>query len=192
MGLGTGTAAAYASGGDRWTYAENDPGIERIARDTAYFTYLTDTRADVRVALGDARLRLTEAPAGSYDLIALDAFTSDAVPVHLLTLEALDLYLDKLAPHGMITYHVSNRYLDLESVVARLAVRRGLAAWVGSGPINRPGRYDQYSTWVVVARTEADLGPLVSDPQFRRLRAGRSIPTWTDDYSSVLSVMDPW
>jgi hypothetical protein len=189
VGLGTGTAAAYGSGGDQWTYYEIDPGIERIARDTAYFTYLADTRADLRVVLGDARLSMRSAPAAGYDLIALDAFTSDAVPTHLLTLEALDLYLSKLAPHGLITYHVSNRYLDLEAVVYSLARERGLHAWVGNGPRRRPRRYDQYSTWVVLARDSADLGMLVSDARWKRLAPERPAPVWTDDYSSVLSVM---
>jgi len=189
VGLGSGSAAAYGSRGDRWTFYEIDPGIERIARDTAYFTYLSDSPADLQVVLGDARLSLRSAPDSSFDLIALDAFTSDAVPTHLLTLEALDLYLSKLAPRGMITYHVSNRYLDLESVVHGLARRRGLHAWVGNGPRRRPRRYDQYSTWVVLARNEEDLGMLVADDRWKPLRAAKPVRVWTDDYSSVLSVM---
>jgi hypothetical protein len=189
VGLGTGTAAAYGSRGDRWTYYEIDPGIERIARDSSLFSYLSDTPATLRVEIGDARLRMAEAPAGSYDLIALDAFTSDAVPVHLLTREALGMYLEKLAPRGLITYHVSNRYLDLESVVAALARERGLVAWVGNGPYNRPTRYDQYATWVVLARNREDLGSIVGAPQWSELSPDRIVPAWTDDYSSVLSVM---
>jgi hypothetical protein len=189
VGLGTGTAAAYGSRGDQWTYYEIDPGIERIARDTAYFTFLEDSPAQMDVVLGDARLRMAEAPPAGFDLIALDAFTSDAVPTHLLTVEALDMYLQKLAPGGLITYHVSNRYLDLESVVHALARARGMVAWVGEGPVNRPGRYDQFSTWVVVGRRAEDLGPLTADSRWSEMKGPAKVPLWTDDYSSVLSVM---
>jgi hypothetical protein len=189
VGLGSGSGSAYASRGDRWTYYEIDPGIERIARDTSLFTYLADSRADLRVVIGDARLRMAEAPPASYDLIALDAFTSDAVPTHLLTREALGMYLEKLAPGGLITYHVSNRYLDLETVVAALARDRGLIAYIGSGPLRRPLRYDQYSTWVVLARRPEDVARLAGHPRWKPLAAKGGAPVWTDDYSSVLSVM---
>jgi hypothetical protein len=189
VGLGSGTSAAYGSRGDHWTFYEIDPGIQRIARDTTLFTYFSDSPADIRVDLGDARLRMSHAAPASYDLIALDAFTSDAVPTHLLTREALGMYLQKLAPGGMITYHVSNRYLDLEAVVSALARERGLAAYTGSGPLQRPLRYDQYSTWVVVARDRSDLRGLTTDPLFKELKPERVVPPWTDDYSSVLSVL---
>ncbi|HEX2210727.1 MAG TPA: fused MFS/spermidine synthase, partial [Longimicrobium sp.] len=133
VGLGTGTTAAYARPGEDWTFYEIDPGIERIARDTAYFTYLADSPARTRVVLGDARLSLARDTAATYDLILLDAFSSDAIPVHLVTREALQTYLARLAPRGIIAFHISNRYLDLEPVVAALAKDRGLAARGGGG-----------------------------------------------------------
>ena len=158
VGLGTGTTAAYAQEGEQWTFYEIDPGIVDIARGGKYFTYLRNAEAPVRIVVGDARLQLARAPRGAYDLILLDAFSSDAVPIHLLTREALATYLERLAPGGRIAFHVSNRYLDLESVIGGLARERGLAVRVGSGPESRPERYQQWSTWVVVARNERDLG----------------------------------
>ena len=131
VGLGTGTVAAYGNAGEAWTFYEIDPGILKIARDPRYFTYLRDSPAHIDVVLGDARLSLTHAPPHAYDLIIVDAFNSDAIPVHLLTREALGVYLDKLAPGGIVALHLSNRYLELEPVVAALARERGLKARVG-------------------------------------------------------------
>jgi SAM-dependent methyltransferase len=188
VGLGTGTTAAYAQKGEEWTFYEIDPGIVEIARNRDYFTYLHNAEAPIRVVLGDARLSLAKAPKGAYDLILLDAFSSDAVPVHLLTREALGTYLERLAPGGRIAYHVSNRYLDLESVVGELARERGLAARVGSGPPSKPERYEQSSNWVVVARRQRDLFGLDNPPRWRAPKLRPGARAWTDDYSSVLSV----
>lgn len=189
VGLGTGTTAAYAQPGEDWTFYEIDPGIERIARDTAYFTYLADSPARTRVVLGDARLSLARETDRTYDLILLDAFSSDAIPVHLMTREALDTYLARLAPRGLIVFHVSNRYLDLEPVVAALAKDRGLIARAGVGPRDRR-TYESTSTWIAVARTEADLGPLIADAYWWTPRPRADVEPWTDDYSSLLTVFD--
>ncbi len=189
VGLGTGTTAAYGREGEDWTFYEIDPGIERIARDTAYFSYLSDSPARTRVVLGDARLSLARETDRTYDLILLDAFSSDAIPVHLMTREALDTYLARLAPRGLIVFHVSNRYLDLEPVVAALAKDRGLAARAGVGPRDRR-TYESTSTWIAVARTEADLGPLTTDAYWWRPRLRKDVKPWTDDYSSLLTVFD--
>jgi SAM-dependent methyltransferase len=188
VGLGTGTTAAYAQKGEEWTFYEIDPGIVEIARNRNYFTYLHNAEAPIRVVLGDARLSLAKAPPGAYDLILLDAFSSDAVPVHLLTREALGTYLERLAPGGRIAFHVSNRYLDLESVVGELARERGLAITVGTGPKSKPQRYEQSSTWVVVARRQRDLFGLDNPPRWRAPKLRPGARPWTDDYSSVLSV----
>lgn len=189
VGLGTGTTAAYAQPGEDWTFYEIDPGIERIARDTSYFTYLHDSPARTRVVLGDARLSLARETDRIYDLILLDAFSSDAIPVHLMTREALDTYLARLAPRGLIVFHVSNRYLDLEPVVAALAKDRGLIARAGVGPRDRR-TYESTSTWIAVARTEADLGPLTADANWWTPRPRADVEPWTDDYSSLLTVFD--
>jgi spermidine synthase len=190
VGLGTGTTAAYALPGEDWTFYEIDPGIERIARDTAYFTYLTDSQARTRVVLGDARLSLARETDRQYDLILLDAFSSDAIPVHLMTREAVDTYLARLAPRGLIVFHVSNRYLDLEPVVAALARDRGLVSRAGQGPQGERGTYESVSTWIALARTEADLGPLMAESSWWQPRLRREVGTWTDDYSSLLTVFD--
>jgi SAM-dependent methyltransferase len=150
VGLGTGALTAYGEPGETVVFYEIDPAVAMVARDPELFTYVADSRADVKVVLGDGRLRLSEEPSGRFDLLVIDAFSSDAIPVHLLTREALATFLDKLAPHGVIAYHISNRHLDLAPVVARLAVESGLATreqtWLGEGwvrhaqqPLGRPG-----------------------------------------------------
>ncbi|MDB4949539.1 MAG: hypothetical protein JWM27_2188 [Gemmatimonadetes bacterium] len=187
VGLGTGTSAAYGRAGETWTYYEIDPGIERIARDPRYFTYLADSPARTRVVLGDARLSLAAAPDGAYDLIVLDAFSSDAVPIHLLTREALGVYLRKLAPGGVIVYHLSNRYLNLQPVIAALVADRGLVARVGSLDKVRH-RFEAESTWAAVARADADLGTLAADARWKRPKTRADVPAWTDDFSNLLSV----
>jgi spermidine synthase len=190
VGLGTGTTAAYGRPGEDWTFYEIDPGIERIARDTTYFSYLTDSPARTRVVLGDARLSLAREADRRFDLILLDAFSSDAIPVHLMTREAVDTYLARLAPRGLIVFHVSNRYLDLEPVVAALARDRGLASRVGQGPTGSRGTYESVSTWIALARSEADLGPLMADANWWQPRLRRDVEPWTDDFSSLLTVFD--
>lgn len=190
VGLGTGTTAAYISEGEQWTFYEIDPGIERIARDTAYFTYMADAPVRPRVVLGDARLQLAADSAQKYDLILLDAFSSDAIPVHLITREALDTYLSRLAPGGIVAFHVSNRYLDLEPVVAALARDRRLAARAGQGPRGMRDTYESNSTWIALARNEADLGPLTADVQWWVPRVRDDVDVWTDDYSSLLTVFE--
>ncbi len=191
VGLGAGTTAAYASESERWTFFEIDPGMERIARDPKLFTYLADSPAETRVVLGDARVSLAREvrdSAPTYDLIVLDAFSSDAIPVHLLTREALGIYLRRLAPGGRLAVHTSNRYLDLEPVVASLARERGLAARVGAWGIPRTLRYQNLSTWIVVARSEWDLGMLANDARWRPAREKPGVRAWTDDHSSILDV----
>ncbi|HEX8686251.1 MAG TPA: fused MFS/spermidine synthase [Pyrinomonadaceae bacterium] len=190
VGLGAGTTAAYARAGESWTFYEIDPAVVGVARDPAYFTYLSACAgAPVAVVVGDARLRLREAPAGAYDLIALDAFSSDAVPAHLLTREALALYVSKLAPGGVIAFHVSNRSLELERVVGGISADAGLHA-----RIFNDGRHGAEfgldpSTWVAVARTAEDLGPLAADadwPEFDP--AVYKLEVWRDDFSDILGV----
>src|SRR5215207_1102620 len=161
VGLGAGTTAAYARAGEAWTFYEIDPQVVEVARDPRLFTYLSACAgARPAVLLGDARLRLREAPDAAYDLIVLDAFSSDAVPAHLMTREALALYLSKLAPGGVVAFHVSNRSLQLERVAGGIAREAGLASRIfDDGRQGSDAGLDP-STWVAVARTAADLGPL--------------------------------
>jgi len=192
VGLGAGSLAAYGEPQQRWTFYEIDPLIEAMARDPQYFTYLRDARADVRIVLGDARLSLVKEPDSSVDLLVIDAFGADAIPVHLLTNEAMHIYLRTLQPHGVIAFHVSNRYMQLQPLVGDLANADGLTAIAQdeqkiSAEEENAGKAP--SAWVLVARTPDDLGSLLSDARWRRLER-RAVPrVWTDDFSNPLGVM---
>jgi spermidine synthase len=189
VGEGAGSLGCYARRDDRWTFFELDPDINRIAHDRKLFTLLPRCTPQARVVLGDGRLSLAKQPDHSFDLIGLDAFNSESVPVHLLTREALAIYTRKLAPHGLIVFNVTNHFVDLHSVLANLAANAGLVAYerddLNAGRKN--GRAP--SRWVVMARTPADLGRLPSDREWRKLGPDRSKRLWTDQYSNVLSVL---
>ncbi len=192
VGLGAGTLAAYSEPQQHWTFYEIDPAIEAMARDPQYFTYLRDARADVRVVLGDARLSLAKEPDAGVDLLVIDAFGADAIPVHLLTSEAMRVYLRTLQPRGVLAFHLSNRYMDLQPLVGDLANAAGLTAFAQdqrdvSAAEEETGKAP--STWVVVARSPADLGGLVTDSRWRRLQPQPRPRVWTDDFSNPLSVM---
>jgi len=116
VGLGTGSLAAYGEPGQHLTFFEIDPVVQYIARDSGLFTFVRDSKARVDIVLGDARLKLAREPNHRYGLIVLDAFSSDSIPVHLVTREALDMYLEKVTDDGIIAFHISNRYLDLRGV----------------------------------------------------------------------------
>ena len=168
-GLGAGDLAAYAKPGQRWMFYEIDPEVERIARDTTFFTYLRDCGDACHVLLGDARLSLERNPAPGYRILIIDAFSSDAIPVHLLTREALDLYLSRISADGLLAFHVSNRHLDLKPVLARLALERHLVAMA---QLYRSGTQDEAQTaseWVLLARSQATLGALAADARWTRL-----------------------
>jgi SAM-dependent methyltransferase len=188
VGLGAGSLAAYAEPGQRWTFYEIDPAVVRVARDRRYFTFLEDCRAtSLEVVLGDARLRLDEAPDRGYGLIVLDAFSSDAPPVHLLTREAFRLYRRKLAEGGLLAFNISNRYLDLDPVLGALARDAGLACRVRYDTLlTREQRQQgkQSSIWVVMAARPEDLGPLAGDPDWKPPR-GAGAAVWTDDYAGI-------
>jgi spermidine synthase len=194
IGLGVGTLAAYATPLQHWTFYEIDPAVERIARDPRYFTYLQSCGDRCRVVIGDARLSLARAPEDRpedrYDLVVLDAFSSDAIPVHLLTSEALGLYLTRLRPEGEILFHISNSHLALAPIVARLAEQHGLAA-LAEVDRRKPGWPEgrAESVWVAMARRREDLGAITTDARWTELLASGSTPLWTDDFSNVLGVL---
>jgi hypothetical protein len=190
IGLGTGATASYSQPNERWTFYEINPAVVSVARSREYFSYLSDcARAPVEVVLGDARLKLRDAPNRFYDLLVLDAFSSDAIPVHLMTQQALDLYLSKLAPRGLIVFHISNRNLELSKVVADLAKSRNLSclSMLDLTP-QQPNGKDP-SHWVVLARSSTDYGDLVNDPNARPLVSKDAGKVWTDDFSNILSVL---
>jgi hypothetical protein len=190
VGLGTGSVAYYARPGEDWTFYEIDPAIVRLAEDPKYFSFLSESRAsNLRMIVGDARLRLREAPSKHYNLLVLDAFSSDAIPMHLITKEALQLYVDKLADNGIIAFHVSNRYLKLRPFLAKLAENTSpkLVAryWEDSDADPHTGKFA--SQWVILARSEIDLDPLARDLRWEQLRSEPNTPLWTDDFSNLLS-----
>jgi spermidine synthase len=188
VGLGTGSMVCYARPGDAWVFYEIDPVVIRLAHDTNCFTYLSHCAAAlVRIIPGDARLRLREAEDSAYTLLVIDAFSSDAIPVHLLTREAMSLYAAKLAPGGLLAFHISNRYLDLEEVVADLARELGLVGlschdWDVTPQETEQGK--AASHWVVLARRHEDLGRLTHLTHWFRLESNQG-PVWSDDFSNL-------
>jgi hypothetical protein len=191
VGLGAGALACYAKPGQQWTIYEIDPAVVRIARDTNYFTYLTRCMgAPVQIVLGDARLRLREAPPRSYGLIVLDAFSSDAIPIHLLTREALELYLAKLASGGLLAFHISNRCLALAPVLAGLAADAHLVCLAREDDAVSPADIElgkESSHWVVMARRPTDLEKVRQDSRWKLAAPSPGREVWTDDFSNLLS-----
>ena len=182
VGLGTGAIAAYGRPGDRVDFYEIDPAVVRIARDPTLFTYLADSDATIEVIVGDGRLELAKADA-RYDLLLIDAFGSDAIPTHLLTVEAWRLYLDRLRTGGNLVLHLSNRSLDLVPTVARLADELGLVGFVSDGTPNALELDDGAfaSTVAVVARSASDLTGYAARTSWRPLSGERHGSLWTDD-----------
>lgn len=191
VGLGTGTIAAYGKAGDYMRIYEINPAVEDLAR--SRFTYLKRTPANVDVILGDARLSMESELAADtpqkFDLLALDAFSSDAIPVHLLTKEAFGVYLRHMKPDGVIAVHISNRYLDLQPVVERLAAEHGMVVVTISDDEKRVD-WVYRTTWMLVTRNEALLAQeeivTVSEPAGPGAKTG---PLWTDDHASVFQVV---
>jgi hypothetical protein len=186
--LGAGAIIAHAVPSEHWTYYEINPAVVEIARDKRYFSYVEEcAQVPFNVVLGDARLRLRDAPDATYGLIIMDAFSSDAVPVHLITQQALDLYLSKLAPEGLLLFHVSNRNLDLRPVVADLAASRNLTSvYLGDETLD-PVMGRDPSAWVVMTRRQDDGGMLAKTPiSYSLIADGKHL--WTDDFSNLLSV----
>jgi len=194
MGLGAGALSCYSKPGQRWKYYEIDPVVESIARDTRYFTFISSCRPDVEVVIGDARLTIASEPPHSADMLVVDAFTSDAIPIHLLTEEAFEAYRRHLAPNGLLVIHISNRFLDLKPVLSAAAE----SGWTARLRESRGPRHDDKgvrfssSDWVVmspdpktIAAVENATGPaywtaLPKTPGFER---------WTDTYSSLLPLI---
>ncbi len=191
IGLGTGALASYGEPGDEWTFFEIDKAVERVAWSPKWFTYLSDAEARgvrLRVVPGDARLTLASEPDGGYRVLVLDAFSGDAIPVHLLTREAIELYLRKLRGDGVLAVHVTNTYLELEPVFAEHARAMGLAGRLQDNGVTRDefarGKFP--SEWLLLARREEDLAFVQGD--WRPLKPRPGFRQWVDDYSNLLSV----
>jgi hypothetical protein len=195
VGLGAGALAGYAGDRVRMDFFELDEAVIRIAENPIYFTYLSDARARVGTTIKtiavDGRLGLRAMPEASYDLIVIDAFSSDAIPTHLITREAVAMFMSRLKPRGVIAFHVSNRFFNLPPVLARIADDRRLVAYARNDqdvPPERAAEGMRPSVWVVMAGQDDDLGQIArSAPRWVRVSHGGSL--WTDDYTNVLGAL---
>jgi len=191
VGLGTGALACHGAAGQKFTFFEIDPLVEKIARDSRLFTYLRDCPPEAKVIVGDARLSLARMPAGSYDLLVLDAFSSDAIPTHLLTVQAVKLYLAKIAADGFILAHISNRYMDLAPIFDRLGRELRLAVYLRDDAERTPEEFREgksASRWIVLARDRQALAGII-DPSWRVLPGQDQGRAWTDDFADALSIV---
>jgi spermidine synthase len=189
VGLGTGSMACYSFAGQHWTFYEINPAVVRLAQTPEYFTYLQKCAAALTdIVVGDARLKMQNAPDQIYGLIVLDAFNSDAIPVHLLTQEAIDLYTSKLATGGMLAFHISNRSLRLDSVLADLAKHNGAMSLSFADGEFDPVRGKDPSEWLVMARNSPAFDSLAQNPRWRVVQGRTESDVWTDDFSNILRV----
>jgi len=189
VGLGAGSMACYSFAGQQWTFYEINPAVISIAQSPQYFTYLQKcAAASTSIVLGDARLQLQSAPDQHYGLIVLDAFNSDAIPIHLMTQEAIALYTSKLATGGLLAFHISNRSLKLDTVLAELAKRNGATCLSFADGEHNPLSGKDPSEWLVMARHSPAFDNLAQDPRWRVVDPGDGARAWTDDFSNILSV----
>ncbi|SPE61083.1 Integral membrane protein-like protein [Verrucomicrobia bacterium] len=185
IGLGAGTIAAYGKPGDRFRFYELDPEVLHLAQ--TYFTFLTNCPVKVEVALGDGRLSLEREPAQGFDLLVLDAFAGDSIPIHLLTDEAMRIYMRHLKPEGVMAFHISNNHLDLEPVVRGLADKYGLSAVLAPARFQEPRQGKLASVWMLVSSNRTFLDrPAIAG--LARAYLGQPL-LWTDDYSSILPIL---
>ncbi len=188
VGLGTGTLSSYGRRRDTVRIYDINPAVKQLAE--TRFTYLKNCPANVEIVLGDARLSMENEPPQQFDVLALDAFSSDAIPVHLLTREAIEIYLRHLKPDGLIAVHISNRYLNLEPVVAGLAQHFGLPTAVISHYPDEDDWWLYTSTWVLLAKNPAALAhKSIRDATDLPATKNIHVPLWTDEYTSLLPIL---
>jgi len=206
VGLGTGAMACYRRANDDLTFFEIDASIVSVAQDNRYFHYLNECAPSSRIVLGDARLSLAREPDKRFDVLVVDAFSSDSIPVHLLTREAINLYFRKLEDEGLLLIHISNRYVDLEPVLGNLsqyAQRTGRIQTFSpeetdsvaelsieeNAAKERSSEHRNASAWVLLAANERALGAIATDQRWRPLRPEPGVGLWTDDYSNIIKVL---
>ena len=194
VGLGIGSAGCYALPDQNWTFYEINPAVVRVAGNTNYFTLLNGCMSTKpQVILGDARLRIRDAQPNQYELILLDAFSSDSIPTHLMTREAVELYLTKLSPDGFLAFHISNRTLNLEPVLGDLAASLGLVCYAFNETEINPHHAAEgkdSSHWLVMARDTESLGNFPRYDTWQPVAPRDPPEIWTDDYSQILSVLN--
>jgi len=184
IGLGAGSIACLMKPDDHLDYFEIDAEVIRIARDPQRFTFLRDCKPDANIVLGDARLMIADATNARYDVIVVDAFSSDSIPVHLLTREALRIYLSRLNPGGIIITHISNHHLDLRAVVTATAASEKLIARLyDEDEVSGGDPMIKFSTVMILARNDDDFG-LLKDWDLQTPPPGEH--PWSDDFSNLL------
>ena len=189
IGVGAGTLTCAVEPGETWKFFDIDQTMVDTARDPKFFTYIQNCAPDVKPVIGDARLTFAKEPEGVYDVIIVDAYSSDAIPIHLATQEAMQIYKAKLAPQGAVVMHVSNRHLELESVVVGIADANDLKSWVYNEDSGRDDEYIFATDVVVSAREEADVGALASSDKWSETEPTEGQRVWTDDYSNILGAV---
>ncbi|GLH79511.1 hypothetical protein SSBR45G_44200 [Bradyrhizobium sp. SSBR45G] len=189
IGVGAGTLTCAAEPGESWSYFEIDQTMVDTASDPKYFSYIRNCAPDFKPVIGDARLTFAKEPDGAYDLIIVDAYSSDAIPIHLATEEAMAIYKAKLAPQGAVVMHVSNRHLELESVVVGIADANDMKSWVYNEDSGRDDEYIFSTDVVISAREEADVGKLASSDKWTETEPTDGERVWTDDYSNILGAV---
>ena len=185
IGLGAGTLASYGQRGDRYVFYDINPLVIRVAQ--TQFAFLRESQAEIQVLPGDARLSLDREPERQFDTLLVDAFSGDAIPIHLLTREAFELYLRHLRPHGVLAIHVSNKYLDLEPVVRAAATSLTLSTATIVNTADEPNEI-YTATWVLLTRDPLDLpaqSPVIVWSKVPR----KNLRPWTDDYSNLLEIL---
>jgi SAM-dependent methyltransferase len=186
VGLGTGSMAGWAAPNRRITFFDIDPQVPEIAN--GYFTFLRRCGNGCNIVIGDGRLSIEKAPDGEFDVLMLDAFNSDSIPAHLVSREAVQLYLKKLKQDGLILFHVSNRYMDVEALASAVTLDSGLQGMVRYDD-DEEARGKARSDYVVAARHSEDFGSLQDDMNWSAVEKPAGVQPWTDDYSNLLSIV---
>jgi hypothetical protein len=191
IGLGSGSLACYFEPGDEWRFFEIDPAIVDIARDHPRFNFVRACAPDIPIVLGDARLTLAREPDHHYDLIIVDAYSSDAIPIHLATREAMAVYKSKLAPGGIVTLHVSNQYLALDDVAVGIAGANGMKTWIydDTDEDENDEKYIYTSDVAISASNAEDVGELASSKHWKLTTPDAAQRVWTDDYSNIIGAV---
>ncbi len=190
IGLGSGSLVCAQAPGEQWKFFEIDQTMVDTARDPKYFSYISKCQPDIKPVIGDARLTFAREPDSAYDLIIVDAYSSDAIPIHLATQEAMAIYKAKLAPQGAVVMHVSNRHLELASVVTGIADANGLKSWVFNEDTGRDAEYIFSTNVVISARNDADVGNIALPSSSWALTPAKPDQrVWTDDYSNILGAV---
>ena len=194
IGLGAGSLACYARAGQSYTFYEIDPLVVEFAQDPEFFTFLSDCAPDASIVLGDGRLTLAAEPEDAFELLLIDAFSSDSIPAHLLTKEAVELYLSRLSDDGVLVLHISNNFVQLNTVVARIAGELNVPALRQLYLRNNEGKEDQgvyrtsSSEVVILARSPDALAKFAEDARWKPLISDGKRP-WTDDYSNIVGAI---